>query len=62
VDGYNGYLVPVQDVDAMASVMEKFITNPELITSMGSAARQIAMDKFDVEAVNKMMLTEMGIQ
>jgi glycosyltransferase involved in cell wall biosynthesis len=62
VDGHNGYLVPVQDVDALAAAMEKFITDPDLITSMGSAARQVAMDKFDVNAVNQMMLTEMGIQ
>ena len=62
VDGHNGYLVPVQDVDALAAAMEKFITDPDLITSMGSAARQVAMDKFDVNAVNQMMLTEMEIQ
>ena len=62
VDGHNGYLVPVKDVDALAAAMEKFITDPDLITNMGSAARQVAMDKFDVNAVNQMMLTEMGIQ
>lgn len=62
VDGHNGYLVPVKDVDALAAAMEKFITDPDLITNMGSAARQVAMEKFDVNAVNQMMLTEMGIQ
>lgn len=62
VDSHNGYLVPVKDVDALAAAMEKFITDPDLITNMGSAARQVAMDKFDVNAVNQMMLTEMGIQ
>ena len=62
VDGHNGYLVPVKDVDALAATMEKFITDPDLIINMGSAARQVAMDKFDVNAVNQMMLTEMGIQ
>ena len=62
VDGHNGYLVPVKDVDALAAAMERFITDPQLIASMGSAARQVAMDKFDVNTVNQMMLTEMGIQ
>ncbi|MBZ1392359.1 glycosyltransferase family 4 protein [Psychrobacter pacificensis] len=62
VDGHNGYLVPVKDVNALAAAMERFITDPQLIASMGSAARQVAMDKFDVNTVNQMMLTEMGIQ
>lgn len=62
VDGHNGYLVPVKDVDALAAAMERFITDPQLIASMGSAARQVAMDKFDVNTVNQMMLMEMGIK
>tara|TARA_B100001179_G_scaffold76837_1_gene54063 strand:- start:25 stop:1167 length:1143 start_codon:yes stop_codon:yes gene_type:complete len=62
VDGHNGYLVPVKDVNALAAAMERFITDPQLIASMGSAARQVAMDKFDVNTVNQRMLTEMGIQ
>ncbi|MED6316135.1 MAG: glycosyltransferase family 4 protein [Pseudomonadota bacterium] len=62
VDGHNGYLVPAKDVDALAAAMERFITDPQLIASMGSAARQVAMEKFDVNAVNQRMLTEMGIQ
>lgn len=62
INGHNGYLVPVKDADALAEAMQKFIDEPELIAKMGCAARQVAMDKFDVNAVNQMMLTEMGIQ
>ncbi|WP_199507182.1 MULTISPECIES: glycosyltransferase family 4 protein [unclassified Psychrobacter] len=62
VDGHNGYLVPIKDADALAEAMQKFIDEPELIAKMGRAARQVAMDKFDVNTVNQMMLTEMGIQ
>jgi glycosyltransferase involved in cell wall biosynthesis len=62
VDGHNGYLVPVKDAHALAEAMQKFIDEPELIAKMGRAARQVAMDKFDVNTVNQMMLTEMGIQ
>ena len=47
---------------ALAEAMQKFIDEPELIAKMGRAARQVAMDKFDVNTVNQMMLTEMGIQ
>ena len=62
IDGHNGYLVPVKDAHALAEAMQKFIDEPELITKMGRAARQVAMDKFDVNTVNQMMLTEMEIQ
>lgn len=61
IDGHNGYLVPVQDKDALAKAMEKFILDPGLIITMGQAARQIAQDKFDVDTVNQVMLKEMGL-
>ena len=41
--------------------MEKFITDPALINTMGKASRQIAEGKFDVHAVNNFMLKEMGL-
>ena len=61
IDGHNGYLVPVKDANALAASMEKFILDPQLITRMGQVARQVAEDKFDVNAVNRMMLMEMGL-
>lgn len=61
IDGHNGYLVPVQDKEALAKAMEKFILDPGLITTMGKAARQIVQDKFDVDSVNQVMLKEMGL-
>ena len=61
VDGLNGYLVPVKAVNELAQAMEKFIVNPALITQMGAASRQLATEKFDVNAVNQVMLREMGI-
>lgn len=61
IDGLNGYLVPVKAVDELAQAMEKFIVNPTLIAQMGAASRQLAQEKFDVNAVNQIMLREMGI-
>lgn len=61
IDGYNGYLVPVKSVDELAAAMEKFITQPDTITTMGAAARKLAEEKFDVNAVNQTMLEEMGL-
>ena len=60
-DGYNGYLVPVKAVKELAAAMECFIVNPELITEMGKASRQLVEEKFDVDAVNKAMLEVMGL-
>jgi len=61
IDGYNGYLVPVKAVEALAAAMERFIVNPALIIEMGKASRQLVEEKFDVHAVNQSMLEEMGL-
>lgn len=61
VDGDNGFLVPVQSVDALVAAMLRFIEDPELAPRMGARSRQIAEDKYDVHKVNEVMLREMGI-
>lgn len=61
VNGFNGYLVAVKSVDALVQAMERFIIQPETIAVMGRASRQLAEEKFDVNAVNQTMLSEMGI-
>lgn len=61
IDGQNGYLVPVKSVDELATAMERFIINPELIEKMGMASRALAEKKFDVHSVNKSMLKAMGL-
>lgn len=61
VDGLNGFLVPVKSVDALVQAMERFIIQPDLIKVMGDASRKVAEDKFDVNAVNQVMLREMGL-
>ena len=61
IDGDNGFLVPVQSVDALVDAMLKFIEDPALAPRMGRRSRQIAEDKYDVHKVNAVMLREMGI-
>jgi glycosyltransferase involved in cell wall biosynthesis len=60
-DGYNGFLIPVRDADALAAAMCRFIENPELISSMGMASRKLAEERFDIDSVSKTMLAAMGI-
>jgi glycosyltransferase involved in cell wall biosynthesis len=61
VDGDNGYLVPVQDVSALAAAMIKLVESPARVTAMGARSRQMAEDKYDVHKVNAVMLGEMGL-
>ncbi len=61
VDVDNGFLVPVKAVDELVAAMEKFVLSPELVERMGKRSREIAVAKYDVNAVNAVMLREMGI-
>lgn len=61
IDGDNGFLVPVQSVEALVEAMLKFIEDPALARRMGRRSRKIAEDKYDVHKVNAVMLREMGI-
>jgi glycosyltransferase involved in cell wall biosynthesis len=61
VDGINGYLIPVKDSTALATAMEKFILNPELVGKMGIESRKIAEAKYDVRKVNRVILEAMDL-
>lgn len=61
VNGDNGYLVPVQDVPALAASMTKLIESPDRVAAMGARSRQMAENKYDVHKVNAVMLREMGL-
>ena len=61
VPGKNGLLVPEKNPIALAECMEHFIKHKELADGMGQASREIAVDKFDVRKVNKVMLDVMGL-
>jgi len=61
IPGVNGFLVPVRDVDALVSAMERFINEPELIERMGKESRRIAEERFDVHKINQVLLEAMGL-
>ncbi|WP_224815435.1 glycosyltransferase family 4 protein [Hasllibacter sp. MH4015] len=56
VDGVNGFLVPVRDADALAHAMRRFLDEPAIAGSMGSAGRRVAEEKYDVHKVNQAIL------
>ncbi len=61
IEGQNGFLVPVRNVDKLADAMERFINNPSLLGVMGQHSRKIAETKYDVHLVNEVMLQAMGL-
>lgn len=61
VQGDNGYLVPVQSVDALEQAMLRFVADPALAGCMGLRGRQIAEAKYDVHKVNAVMLQAMEL-
>jgi len=61
VDGENGFLVPMKDVDKLTEAMEKFITDPALIPAMAASSRLLAESRFDVDKVNDALLAFMGL-
>jgi len=61
LDGENGYLVPVKDVDALVDAMSRMIERPQQIIVMGAQSRAIAEEKYDVHKVNAVMLKKMGL-
>ncbi|MCX5578539.1 glycosyltransferase family 4 protein [Kaistia terrae] len=61
VEGENGFLVPPRDPEALAAAMQRFIDDPTLAKTMGRCSLEIARQRFDVEAVNRILLTEMEL-
>ena len=61
IDGDNGFLVPVKNVPALEAAMEKFITTPELIRTMGGKSCDLAAEKYDVNKVNTTIMKAMGL-
>jgi glycosyltransferase involved in cell wall biosynthesis len=54
--GINGYLVPIKNAEQLAETMKKFIEDPTLCEEMGGKSRELAIHKFDVQKVNKLIL------
>lgn len=61
INNYNGYLVPIKNVDELANAMCQFIENPKLYERMGKVSRRMALDKYDVKKINNHMISEMGL-
>ena len=51
IDGYNGYLIPTKNVDALVKKLEVLLSNPSLRQEMGRNARKYAEENFSIDIV-----------
>jgi glycosyltransferase involved in cell wall biosynthesis len=58
IDGVNGFMIPVRDVNALVDSMLKFISNPTLIGHMGNHSRILAVSRFDINKINKEIISK----
>jgi glycosyltransferase involved in cell wall biosynthesis len=61
IQGENGFLVPVKNIEKLIHAIEKIIDNPKLIAKMGQRSREIAEEFFDVNKINAVILKETGL-
>jgi len=61
IDGHNGFLVPPRDSKALSQAIGRFLDDPSLALTMGKRSRELAVEKYDVEQVNEVILGEMGL-
>jgi glycosyltransferase involved in cell wall biosynthesis len=60
-EGQNGFLVPRQDVEALAEKAAWFAENPDKWQAMADASRALAEERFDVHKINAVILSTMGL-
>jgi len=61
VDGVNGFLVEPKDVAALADRIERYLRNPSLVEEHGRKSRELAENRFDIRAVNELMLDALAL-
>jgi glycosyltransferase involved in cell wall biosynthesis len=60
-EGWNGYLVPARDVEALAVAMEEFVVHPATAANMGANSRAFAEAKYDAQKVAESLLLGAGL-
>jgi glycosyltransferase involved in cell wall biosynthesis len=61
IDGINGFIVPVRNVNALSEKMIWMIENRDKVIKMGNESRRICQTKFDVDKVNRLILSTMNL-
>ena len=61
IDGVNGFLVPVKDVDGLVDKMVWMIEHRSDAEKMAEQSLRICKDKYDVRKVNALLIKTMGL-
>lgn len=61
-DGYNGFLVPIKNSEALAEKMLYFIEHPDEAVRMGDNARRFAEELFDEKKINAYLAEAIGVE
>jgi len=60
-DGYNGFLVPIKNIDCLSKKMKFLIDDYAACQLMAERSIQIAKDKYDVNIINKSIMQTMNL-
>jgi glycosyltransferase involved in cell wall biosynthesis len=60
-DGYNGFLVPVKDINTLVEKMKYLIEDQEINSIMAERSLKFAKEKYDVNLINKAIMKTMGL-
>lgn len=61
IPGYNGFLIPVRNSEALAEKIELLLLNKELKFSMAENSYKLCRERFDVKKINKIILEKMKL-
>ncbi|HYE10911.1 MAG TPA: glycosyltransferase family 4 protein, partial [Patescibacteria group bacterium] len=61
IDGVNGFLVPIKNINVLIEKMIWMIENREAAANMGQASLHICEAKYDVKKVNEDIMNAMGL-
>jgi len=61
LDGVNGFLVPIRNVEQLADKMSWMIEHPAEVMQMGKESLKLCREKFDVNKVNQVIMETMGL-
>lgn len=59
--GVNGLMVPPRDPEALSRAMLELLDDPAALAEMGRRSRELAERRFDVHAVNRVLMAELGL-
>lgn len=60
-DDVNGFLIQPRDAAALADRLERYLRDPSLAERHGRASRELAARKFDMQLVNRQMMSTLGL-